>query len=89
MRWLDKWCAGGEEINGSAGRDEHEQGQSGEQSCTRRFSGAGAQSIRRGMVRCEAGERDVSPGSERKEVEAALKAVGKHRKDLSRIIFSF
>lgn len=80
---------GGAGPASSAMSDEHEQGQSGEQSCARRFSGAGAQSARWGMVRCEAGERDVSPGSERKAVEGALKAVGKHRKVLSRTIFSF
>lgn len=68
---------------------EHEQGQNGEQSCSRRFSTAGAQSTRRGMVRCEAGDCNVKPISERKEVEGALKAMGKHRKLLSRVIFSF
>lgn len=56
--------------------DEHEQGQSGEQSCTRWFSGTGTQGTKWEVVKCEAGEHDVSPGSERKEVEGALKAVG-------------
>lgn len=42
----------------------------------RTFGGAGAQSTRWGMVRCEAGERDVRAGSEKKELRRCSEGSG-------------